>query len=143
MTSIKLGSSATNTNYGDAVLVQSSTFERVDGTTGQAGSFILAQNNFVRQFIPITVSAAASALPGIKGSGMVRDLHEATRSPRNTRACSKRLRSKSRSKYGCSPIKTGVSSYEICSKLVLCDEILKLNSRLSDTIVHKRNIWIN
>ena len=82
VTSIKLGSSTTNTNYGDAVLVQSSTFARADGTTGQAGSFILAQNNFVRQFIPITLSAAAKALPGIKGSGWVRDLAEAaTQSP--------------------------------------------------------------
>ncbi|MFA7318932.1 MAG: hypothetical protein WC029_15520, partial [Sulfuricella sp.] len=75
--SIKLGSADTNINYGDAILVQSSIFTRVDGSTGQAGSFILSQNKFVRSFIPITVSDAAKVLPGIKGSGWVRDLQEA------------------------------------------------------------------
>lgn len=77
VTSIKLGSSATNTNYGDAILAQSSTFTRADGSSGQAGSFILAQNNFVRQFTPITIGDAAKALPDLKGSGWVRDLREA------------------------------------------------------------------
>ncbi len=77
VTSIKLGSTTTNTNYGDAILAQSGTFTRADGSSGQAGSFILAQNNFVRQFTPITVSDAAKALPGLKGSGWVRDLQEA------------------------------------------------------------------
>jgi hypothetical protein len=80
--SIKLGSSATNTNYGDAILVQSGTFTRADASTGQAGSFILAQNNFLREFTPIAVSDAAKALPGLQGSGWVRDLQEAaTQSP--------------------------------------------------------------
>jgi len=46
VTSIQLGSSATNTQYGDAILAHSSTFTRANGSTGQAGSFILAQNNF-------------------------------------------------------------------------------------------------
>jgi hypothetical protein len=82
VTSIKLGSTATNTAYSDAILAQSSTFTRADGSLGQAGSFILAQNNFVRQFTPITVSDTANALPDLKGSGWVRDLREAaTRSP--------------------------------------------------------------
>ncbi len=79
--SINLTSSAANTNYGDAILAQSGSFTRVDGagvtSSGQAGSFILAQNNFVRQFVPITVSAEASTLPNIAGSGWVRDLQEA------------------------------------------------------------------
>ena len=80
--SITLGSTATTTNYGDAILARSGTFTRADGSSGQAGSFILAQNNFVRQFVPITVSAAAQALPNIAGSGWVRDLQEAaTQSP--------------------------------------------------------------
>jgi hypothetical protein len=84
--SINLASTTTNTNYGDAILAQSGSFTRVDAlgatSTGQAGSFILAQNNFVRQFVPITVSAEASTLPNIAGSGWVRDLQEAaTQSP--------------------------------------------------------------
>jgi Ca2+-binding RTX toxin-like protein len=75
--SIKLVSANVTTNYGDAILKQSSTFTRADGSTGQAGSFILAQNNFAREFLPITVSDGAKALPAIKGSGWVRDLQEA------------------------------------------------------------------
>ncbi|MGD7111095.1 calcium-binding protein [Ralstonia pseudosolanacearum] len=77
VTSIKLASDRANTNYGDAILAQSGTFTRSDGSTGQAGSFILAQNNFVREFTPITVSDAAKALPNFVGSGWVRDLQEA------------------------------------------------------------------
>ena len=74
---IELDSTATDINYGDAILAQSGNFTRSDGSTGHAGSFILAQNNFVRQFTPIAVSAAAKALPGFQGSGWVRDLQEA------------------------------------------------------------------
>ncbi|AXW07499.1 calcium-binding protein [Ralstonia solanacearum] len=77
ITSIKLASDRANTNYGDAILAQSGTFTRSDGSTGQAGSFILAQNTFVREFTPITVSDAAKALPNLVGSGWVRDLREA------------------------------------------------------------------
>jgi hypothetical protein len=84
--SINLASTATSTNYGDAILAQSGSFTRLDAagatSSGQAGSFILAQNSFVRQFVPITVSAQASTLPNIAGSGWVRDLQEAaTQSP--------------------------------------------------------------
>ncbi len=75
--SIKIGSATTNFNYGDAILAQSGSFTRADGNSGQAGSFILAQNNFVREFSPITISDAAKALPDFKGSGWVRDLREA------------------------------------------------------------------
>ncbi|OYQ04864.1 hypothetical protein B7R79_01310 [Ralstonia solanacearum] len=77
ITSIKLASDRANTNYGDAILAQSGTFTRADGSSGQAGSFILAQNNFVREFTPITVSDAANVLPSLVGSGWVRDLREA------------------------------------------------------------------
>ncbi len=75
--SISLGSTASGANQGDAILVQSGSFTRADGSTGQAGSFILAQNNFVTSFTPITVSAEARGLPGIAGSAWVRDLQEA------------------------------------------------------------------
>lgn len=77
ITSIGLANTNPNTNYGDAILTHSGSFTRTDGSTGQAGSFILAQNNFVRSFVPITVSAAAQALPDFKGGGWVRDLREA------------------------------------------------------------------
>jgi hypothetical protein len=77
ITSIGLANTNPNTNYGDAILTHSGSFTRTDGSTGQAGSFILAQNNFVRAFVPITVSAAAQDLPDFKGGGWVRDLREA------------------------------------------------------------------
>ena len=75
--SVTLASTAVNHNYGDALLVRDGSFTRADGSTGQAGSFILAQNHFVRAFSPITASDAAKALPNIGGSGWVRDLQEA------------------------------------------------------------------
>jgi Ca2+-binding RTX toxin-like protein len=75
--SIKLGSTAANLNLGDAILAQNGSFTRTDSSSGQVGSLILAQNNFVRQFAPIATSDAAKALPGLKGSGWVRDLREA------------------------------------------------------------------
>ncbi len=75
--SIKLNGRSSNTAYGDAVMVVESTFTRTDGGTGQVGSFLLAQNNFVREFVPVAVSAQAKALPSIKGAGWVRDLREA------------------------------------------------------------------
>jgi hypothetical protein len=82
--SISLTNTTVNTNYTDAILAQSGSFTRMDDSTGQAGSFILAQNNFVRAFAPITVSADAKALNNVGGSGCgwVRDLQEAaTQSP--------------------------------------------------------------
>ncbi|MCB1989811.1 MAG: RTX toxin, partial [Burkholderiaceae bacterium] len=75
--SVKLGSTQTDTSYGDAQLVQSGSFTRADGSEGQAGSFILAQNNAVTTHAPIAISAEAAALPGIQGSGWVRNLQEA------------------------------------------------------------------
>jgi Ca2+-binding RTX toxin-like protein len=80
--SVELASTAAGTQYTDAILAQSGSFTRSDGSTGQAGSFILAQNNFIRAFTPITVSEQAKALPNLGGSGWVRDLQEAaTQSP--------------------------------------------------------------
>ena len=48
-----------------------------NGVTDAGELLTLAQNNFVREFTPITVSDAAKALPNLKGSGWVRDLQEA------------------------------------------------------------------
>ncbi|WP_094160434.1 calcium-binding protein [Thiomonas delicata] len=75
--SIQLGSTAVNTSYGDAQLVQKGSYTRADGSAAQAGSFNLAQNTFVREFVPMAVSVEAQALPSFQGSGWVRDLREA------------------------------------------------------------------
>ncbi len=80
--SVKLTSIKTDTNYGDAQLVQSGSFTRTDGSEGEAGSFILAQNNAVTTHAPIAISAeaaavliamrtAAAALPANQGKGWV------------------------------------------------------------------------
>ena len=80
--SINLTSAASNASYPDAILAQSGSYTRADDSSGQAGSFILAQNNFVRQFAPIAISAQAKAVANIGGSGWVRDLQAAaTQSP--------------------------------------------------------------
>jgi Ca2+-binding RTX toxin-like protein len=63
--------------YTDAQLVRSGTFTRANGSVGQAGSFILAQDTFFTEYAPITVSAAAQNLPDFGGSGRVRNLREA------------------------------------------------------------------
>ena len=77
--SISLTSSPKKISYTDAILTQSGTFTRSDNTTSQAGSFILAQNNYSTSFPPIAVSAPARDLPYIAGSGFVRGLRSATR----------------------------------------------------------------
>lgn len=57
------------------------TFTRTDGTTGLAGDLLLAMNHFFSDFTgsldPVTVTDEAKQLPGLKGSGAVRDLAEA------------------------------------------------------------------
>lgn len=99
--SVKLSSTKTETNYGDAQLVQSGSFTRADGSEGQAGSFILAQNNAVTTHAPIAISAeaaalmamgtASAALPANQGSGWVRNLQEAaTLTPRLLECCRQR-----------------------------------------------------
>lgn len=75
--SVTLVSTAVNQDYGDALLVRDGNFTRANGSIGQAGSFILAQNHFVRTFAPITVNVAAEALTNIGGTGWVRDLKQA------------------------------------------------------------------
>lgn len=99
--SVKLSSTKTETNYGDAQLVQSGSFTRADGSEGQAGSFILAQNNAVTTHAPIAISAeaaalmamgtASAALPANQGSGWVRYLQEAaTLTPQLLECCRQR-----------------------------------------------------
>ena len=75
--SIRAASQSVGIDYGDARLVQDGLFTRADGSQGQAGSFVLAQNFFTRAFTPIAQSADAQALPPVTGTGWVRDLREA------------------------------------------------------------------
>jgi Ca2+-binding RTX toxin-like protein len=75
--SIDLSSEETSVSYGDALLTQSGYFSRTDGSSGQIGSFILAQNNFMRSFSALDLSEESQLLLDIKGSGWVRDLQEA------------------------------------------------------------------
>ncbi|MEG2569461.1 MAG: hypothetical protein RSA84_24950, partial [Acinetobacter sp.] len=75
--SIAIQSERVSINYTDALMIQKSSFTRVDGSTGVAGSFILAQNNFEREFQPVALSLDAAKLTNINGSGWVRDFREA------------------------------------------------------------------
>ncbi|WOB25660.1 beta strand repeat-containing protein [Xanthomonas dyei] len=56
-------------------------YTRIDGTVGLAGDLQLAMNNYFRDFSgsldKVEVSYEANRLPGVKGSGAVRDLKEA------------------------------------------------------------------
>ena len=74
---INLSSSASGAAYTDSRLVQQGGFTRTDGSVGEAGSFVLAQNNFVREFVPVELSAEAMGLPVVEGTGWVRDLPQA------------------------------------------------------------------
>ena len=75
-------SDSTDANDGDAVFAQSSSFTRSNGSTGQAGSFILAQNNFSREFVPIVVRDVMQCFVQIKTPkrSMNLSIHEGIRS---------------------------------------------------------------
>ncbi len=56
----------------------SASFMRTDGSVGKVANLNLASNNFFREFSsPIKLTADASRLPNLHGSGSVRDLREA------------------------------------------------------------------
>ncbi|MFT3960123.1 beta strand repeat-containing protein [Propionivibrio sp.] len=77
--SINLANTATNTGLaGGNTLTATGTYTKTDGTTGTAGNLNLADNPFYSDFTQaVPLSDAAKALPGMQGSGMVRDLREA------------------------------------------------------------------
>ena len=77
--SINLANTAANTGLtGGNTLTATGTYTRTDGTTGTAGNLNLADNPFYSDFTQaVPLSDAAKALPGMQGSGMVRDLREA------------------------------------------------------------------
>jgi hypothetical protein len=85
--SIGLDNTATYENLpGGNVLSAQGSYTRADGTSGTTGEFTtgnvgnldLTENPFYSEFTdPIELTDAAKALPGMHGSGMVRDLREA------------------------------------------------------------------
>ena len=76
---------ATNVNLGGGnTQTHSGSFTKTDSTAGNAGtahlagSLLLANNNFYRQFTDdLAITSAAQALPQMQGSGLVRDLRAA------------------------------------------------------------------
>ena len=87
ITGINLTSTATNlTLTGGNVQTAAGTYTKANGQTGTVGEFTtgstgnldLTQNPFYSEFTtPIPLTAAASAIANMQGSGMVRDLREA------------------------------------------------------------------
>ncbi|GAE48688.1 hypothetical protein [Xanthomonas arboricola] len=81
--SIKLNPSTTDDlDLGNGNIVDNrGSYIRTDGTAGLAGDLQLAINNYFRDFSgsldKVEVSSEANLLPGVKGSGAVRDLKEA------------------------------------------------------------------
>ncbi len=85
--SIHLTSTAANTGLGNGNLLTAvGTYTKTNGETGSVGEFTtgstgnldLAQNPFYSDFTdPITLTDGAKTLPGMQGSGMVRDLQQA------------------------------------------------------------------
>ena len=69
-------------NLGNGNIIDNSGFfTRTDGQVGLVGDMLFAMNNFYRDFSgsidPVDVSDEAGRLPGVRGSGAVRDLVEA------------------------------------------------------------------
>lgn len=84
--SISLSSTQTNTVVNGGIQTAEGTFTKSDGTSGESatvdvgslGNYIFDSNSFYREFTDtITLTEAASALPEMQGSGVVRDLREA------------------------------------------------------------------
>jgi Ca2+-binding RTX toxin-like protein len=77
--SISLAKTAATVNLGNGnTQTATSGFTRTDGTTGTVANLNLASDTFHREYVtPVAISAAAALLPGMQGSGRVRDLREA------------------------------------------------------------------
>jgi hypothetical protein len=77
--SISLAKTAATVNLGNGnTQTATSGFTRTSGTTGTVGNLILASDTFHREYVtPVAISAAVALLPGMQGSGRVRDLWEA------------------------------------------------------------------
>jgi Ca2+-binding RTX toxin-like protein len=77
--SLSVASNTANQNLGNGnTLTGTSSFTRTDGSTGNMGELVLAEERFYREFTDtVAISADAAALPEMKGSGAVRDLREA------------------------------------------------------------------
>ena len=71
--SIKGGQNQNNGN----VIIGSSSFERLDGSTNTSGALNFTGNTFTREFSDVIDTSAVSGLPDMRASGTVRDLREA------------------------------------------------------------------
>ncbi|MDD2780869.1 hypothetical protein [Sulfuricurvum sp.] len=77
--SINLTSTATNTVTNGNTQSATGTYTRTDGTTDEAGNLNFSQNPFYSEFTdPLPLTDTVLALPDMQGSGMVRDLREAS-----------------------------------------------------------------
>jgi hypothetical protein len=77
--SISLAKTAATVNLGNGnTQTATSGFTRADGTTGTVANLNLASDTFHREYVtPVAISAAGVLLPGMQGSGRVRDLRGA------------------------------------------------------------------
>ena len=77
--SISTGSTATAINQKGNAITAASTYERIDGSTGQTGSLVFGSSNFFTEFSDaIDIPDSYQGLPDMHGSGAVRNLHEAS-----------------------------------------------------------------
>ncbi|MDD2950166.1 MAG: calcium-binding protein [Sulfuricurvum sp.] len=77
--SISLTATANGSTTNGNVQTMSGTYTKADGTTGKVGNFNFSQNPFYREFTDhLTLTDTALSLPDMQGSGMVRDLQEAS-----------------------------------------------------------------
>ncbi len=74
------GGRGTNLNQDENngnVIIGSSSFERLDGSTNTSGALNFTGNTFTREFSDVIDTSAVAGLPDMRASGTVRDLREA------------------------------------------------------------------
>ncbi|MBD3796039.1 MAG: hypothetical protein IE881_08980, partial [Epsilonproteobacteria bacterium] len=77
--SINLSSSSLSTTNNTNTITATSTFTKADGTTGAVANLNFTSNNFYSEFTDkIELDETAMSMPHLSGSGMVRDLREAS-----------------------------------------------------------------
>ncbi len=77
--SINLSSSSVSTTNNTNTITATSTFTKTDGTTGKVANLNFTTNNFYSEFTDkIELDNTAMSMPNLSGSGMVRDIQEAS-----------------------------------------------------------------
>ena len=77
--SINLDSTSSSTNLNGNIKTAISSYTKSDGTTSEVGNLNFSQNSFYSEFTDkLLLSDTAKLLPDMNGSGMVRDLREAS-----------------------------------------------------------------